>query len=246
MSFLSHLKHKFKGVEREKQKLLSSIQAQPSQQSQLSSQIDKGCLIEYLSAPLPNLTTPINEIPLLALDFETTGLDAKDDKLLSVGFCQLDHRNIRLASSYHQVINTQAKLKADNVAIHQITDDQRERGEPLQTVVEHLLSNLVGRVALVHYHHIEMQFLAEACQLLYGVQPPFMWIDTMLIAKRKLDNRDVGYDPSQLRLAAQRQAFELPPYAGHNALNDAIATAELYLAQTNKEASQLVLADLLV
>lgn len=246
MSFFSHLKHKFKGIEREKQRLLSSLQAQLSQQNQHPQQVDKSCLIEYLSTPLPNLDAPIREIPLLALDFETTGLDAKGDKLLSVGFCQLERRSIKLATSYHKVINTQTKLKAENVAIHQITDKQREQGEPLQTVVEHLLLNLAGRVALVHYHHIEMQFLAEACQLLYGIQPPFMWIDTMLIAKRKLDNRDVGYDPSQLRLAAQRQVFELPPYAGHNALNDAIATAELYLAQTNKEICQLVLADLLV
>ena len=59
-------------------------------------------------------------------------------------------------------------------------------------------------------------------------------LDTLAIAKRKLDRRDVAYDPSELRLSSLRQKKGLPNHFAHNALNDAIATAELFIAQ-NRE-----------
>jgi DNA polymerase-3 subunit epsilon len=55
------------------------------------------------------------------------------------------------------------------------------------------------------------------------------------VAKRRLDKRDVAYDPSELRLSMLRQRYHLPDHYAHNALNDAIATAELFLAQISDD-----------
>jgi DNA polymerase-3 subunit epsilon len=43
-----------------------------------------------------------------------------------------------------------------------------------------------------------------------------------------------AYDPSELRLTALRVKYGLPNHYAHNALNDAIATAELLLAQISE------------
>ena len=59
-------------------------------------------------------------------------------------------------------------------------------------------------------------------------------IDTLALEKRHLDQRDVAYDPSELRLSNLRRKFELPEHHAHNALCDAIATAELFMAQMSK------------
>ncbi len=207
-----------------------------------------GPLKEFLSVPFPQLDTPISELPILAVDFETTGLDAKADKLLSVGFVALTHEQIQLSSCYHQIINTTAKLEESNVIIHQITDTQKEQGQPLHMVVEQLLNALTGKVMLVHFARIERQFLQQACLELYGLIPDFPMIDTLVIAKRQFDKRDVAYDPSELRLSKLRHRFQLPDHHGHNALNDAIATAELLLAQINNKpkADKIQLKDLIL
>ncbi|GAA6171368.1 3'-5' exonuclease [Colwellia sp. KU-HH00111] len=207
-----------------------------------------GPLKDFLSVPFPPLDTPISELPILAVDFETTGLDAKADKLLSVGFVALTHEQIQLSSCYHQIINTRVKLEESNVIIHQITDTQKEQGQPLHLVVEQLLSALAGKVMLVHFARIERQFLQQACLELYGLIPDFPMIDTLVIAKRQLDKRDVAYDPSELRLSKLRHRFQLPDHHGHNALNDAIATAELLLAQINNKpkADKIQLKDLIL
>jgi DNA polymerase-3 subunit epsilon len=211
-------------------------------------QAPEGALKDFLSIAFPHPDTPLNEIDILSVDFETTGLNAINDKLLSVGFIGVKQQQISLKNSYHQIIKTKEDLSADNVIIHQITDQQKEQGAPLKEVVESLLKALAGKVMLVHFARIERQFLQQACLELYGVSPPFPMIDTLMVAKRQLDKKDIAYDPSELRLSALRQKQGLPNHFAHNALNDAIATAELLMVQVSnmQDSNQLKLKDLLL
>ncbi len=217
-----------------------------AQRKRMLKKAPEGPLRDFLSVPFPALYTPFDQIPILAVDFETTGLDAVQDKLLSVGCVDLCHNQIKLGSSYHQIINTKGRLKADNVTIHQITDDQKDQGQPLAEVIEQLLKRLAGKVMLVHFARIERQFLRQACLELYGMAPPLPIIDTLVVAKKRLDKRDLAYDPSQLRLSALRATYQLPDHYAHNALNDAIATAELLLAQVNDRADNIALQQLIL
>ncbi len=215
--------------------LINNLVGYEAKRKRLLKRASEGPLRDFLSVPFPSLDTPISKVSILAVDFETTGLDAKADKLLSVGFVMIENEQIKLSSCYHQIINTKAKLEESNVIIHQITDAQKEQGLPLHVVVEQLLKALAGKVMLVHFARIERQFLQQACLELYGLVPDFPIIDTLVIAKRQLDQRDVAYDPSELRLSNLRHKYQLPAHHGHNALNDAIATAELLLAQINNK-----------
>ncbi len=205
------------------------------QREKLYNKAPKGVLKDFLAVPFPDPKGLLQQTPILSVDFETTGLDAVQDKLLSVGFVSLQNSKIELASSYHQVINTQQKLHTDNVLIHQITDREKEQGLPLQVVVERLLEALAGKVMLAHFARIERQFLRQACLEIYGISPVWPIIDTLAIAKRRLDKSDVAYDPSELRLSNLRKRYHLPEHYAHNALNDAIATAELFLAQVSDD-----------
>lgn len=208
----------------------------------------RGALKDFLSIEFPDPNTPLSDIDILSVDFETTGLHAINDKLLSVGFIGIKQQQISLKDSYHQIIKTKDELSADNVIIHQITDQQKEQGAPLKEVVEVLLKALAGKVMLVHFARIERQFLQQACLEIYGVAPVFPMIDTLMIAKRQLDKKDVAYDPSDLRLSALRYQHGLPNHFAHNALNDAIATAELLMVQVSNlpDSSKLKLQDLLL
>jgi len=205
-----------------------------AKRKRLLKKVPNGALKDFLSVPFPDETTLINDLPLLSVDFETTGLNAINDKLLSVGFVEIVNQQIKLGTSYHQIINTKNQLDAHNVIIHQITDKQKSQGQPLKIVVEKLLEALAGKVMLVHFARIEKQFLKQACLELYGFAPPLLIIDTLALAKRKLDLRDVAYDPSELRLSSLRQKHGLPNHFAHNALNDAIATAELFIVQNQQ------------
>lgn len=191
----------------------------------------EGPLRDFLAVPFPDPKTPINELDLLAVDFETTGLDPVNDKLLSVGMVDIKRLQIPLGTSFHQIIRTEAPLKAENVIIHQITDDAKDAGAALTQVVERLLEQLAGKAMLAHYHRIEHEFLNQACLLLYNAPIIFPIVDTLMIQKQQWDKGLLPYNPSQLRLSNLRDHYKLPHHKAHNALTDAIATAELFLAQ---------------
>ena len=206
-----------------------------AKRQRLYNKAPKGALKNFLAVPFPSPNTPIEQVPILAVDFETTGLNAVNDKLLSVGYVNMQNRQINLGQSYHQVINTRQKLNTDNVLIHRITDAQQAQGESLESVVENLLQALAGKVMLVHFARIERQFLQQACIKLYGLAPVFPIIDTLALAKKRLDKCNIAYDPSELRLSNLRSHYHLPNHFAHNALNDAVATAELLLAQLSEQ-----------
>jgi len=193
-----------------------------------------GVLRDFLATPFPEPATPIDQVPILAVDFETTGLEPAHDQILSIGHIAIENYEIRLATAWHRIIQTQGKLSEQSVVIHQITDDVKEQGESLKAVVENLLQALAGKVMLVHFGRIETTFLENACLSLYGARPVFPVIDTLMLAKRRLERRDIPFDPSELRLFNLRERHQLPRYAAHNALIDALATAELLFAEIEK------------
>jgi DNA polymerase-3 subunit epsilon len=211
--------------------MLSKIFGYEATRKWLLRKAPEGVLKDYLSVPFPDPKTALNKVPILAMDFETTGLDVKKDQILSVGHILIDGLEIQISSAYHQIINTRGNLKEEGVIIHQITDDVKSQGEMMEKVIEQLLQAMAGKVVLVHFAHIEKHFLHHACKQLYGMAPVFPMIDTLVLARRRLDQRTALYSPNDLRLFNLRDNYNLPRYKAHNALSDALATAELFLAE---------------
>ncbi len=189
-----------------------------------------GALHDYLSTPLTSKNTQCEDLVIVALDLETTGLDPHKDKILSFGLVEIQHMTIRLQTSRHQLIAIDEDIPEESAVIHQITDDQAATGIRLEKALPELLSRLAGKVMLVHYASIEQNFLNAACLKLYGA--PFMirTIDTLVLAQRLFERRNHTIQPGDLRLFNLRPRYNLPNYKAHNALSDALATAELFLA----------------
>jgi DNA polymerase-3 subunit epsilon len=194
-------------------------------------QAPDGPLRDFLATEFPDRKLPISEISLLAMDFETTGLDAKRDHLLSVGYVELMNSRVLLGSAHHQIIHSNREMADENISIHRITHDQVADGMGLGKVVESILKQLAGKILLAHHAKVEISFLQQACKHLYGMAPVLPAIDTMQIARRRLERLQQPYKASELRLFNLRKTYGLPAYQAHNALMDAIATGELFLAQ---------------
>ena len=97
---------------------------------------------------------------------------------------------------------------------------------------------LAGCIPVVHFRHIERPFLDAAVRARLGEGLSFPLIDTMSIEARRHRlslwarfRRWLGRPPLSIRLYDSRARYGLPPYEGHHALWDALATAELLQAQ---------------
>ncbi len=192
-----------------------------------------GSLKTYLSTQHPKKSVSIVNTPLLAVDFETTGLSAKNEHILSIGFVKINSLAISLSSARHQVIKVEKNLDPCNVVIHQITDTEKNNGVSLETGIADLLENLRGRVLLAHHARSELKFINVSCKKIYGIKPSILMIDTIELAARRLEKKHKPIKPKDLRLFNLRREYGLPKYPAHNALYDAISTAELFLAEIN-------------
>ena len=211
--------------------MLSFLFSEESRRRKMLDSVPDGALRDYLSVPLVDKGSDIHSLPLLSLDFETSGLDAKKDHIVSAGYVAIEAGVIQLSSEHHELVRLDGALTEHSVVIHGITDDDVSAGEPLEVVVGNLLRALAGKTMVAHHAKIELTFLTQACQILYGMCPRFPVIDTMRIAKRWLERRNKHIEKGDLRLFNLRKRYGLPMYQAHNALSDAIATAELLQAQ---------------
>ena len=96
------------------------------------------------------------------------------------------------------------------------------------------MEKLSGNVLLVHHGAIESGFLNNLCQSLYQQEFYMPIIDTEVLAGRRLQRKQQAIQAGQLRLFNLREQYHLPAYKAHNALSDALAAAELFLALVNE------------
>jgi DNA polymerase-3 subunit epsilon len=68
-------------------------------------------------------------------------------------------------------------------------------------------------------------------------------VDTLAIEKKKILQQQTHVTPDELRLAECHSRYNLHAYPAHNALIDALASAELLLAQINRKGKGVRLAD---
>lgn len=176
----------------------------------------------------PDDGTPLEALPLLAVDLETTGLSPDKDQVLSVGWVPVDGTRIDLSGARRLVVRHHDPGSA--VTIHGLTHDDLEAGQPLSLVLAELRQALSGRALLAHHSAFEVAFLGAASR---SVGERVTWPRDVctLQLQRRLLAREGEVPPGSLRLWRARERHGLPTTRAHDALTDALACAELYLAQ---------------
>jgi DNA polymerase-3 subunit epsilon len=171
------------------------------------------------------------DTPLVAVDLELTGLDARSDHIIAIGWTLIDGGRIQVGSNSHRLVQAD-KTVGSSAVIHGLVDSEVRGGGRLETALSELLEAAAGRVWVFHHAGLDTAFLNRACRLLFGRPLPFAVLDTLHIERSLRQRRDIPIQKSDLQLSALRRQYHLPRYTAHNALMDAYATAELLLAMT--------------
>ena len=193
----------------------------------------------YYRASCAPAHTPVSRIRFLALDLETTGLDPRIDAIVSIGFIPMEYNRILCRGARNWIIRPAQQPEDPLARIHGITHSRLETSPGFGDSLAHLLKAMAGRVIVAHHCRIEKAFLNSACLDLLDEPLEFPAVDTMALEARKhpvyrpnFIQRWMGDKPSpSLRLSHARERYGLPRYSPHHALTDALATAELFMAQ---------------
>lgn len=192
-----------------------------------------GPLAQFYRTPSPTPGTALTELDLLAVDVETTGLKPQQHQLVSIGWVPINRGIIDLSGAGYVILRgSEGFTVGPSAVIHQLTDDELAAGIDHETALTQLLQALQGRVLLAHFAAIETEFLSHACRRHFQAPLEVPVIDTFALERRRMERMSTYPRGEDLRLARVRERFGLPRYASHNALTDALACAELYLALT--------------
>lgn len=176
----------------------------------------------------------MNALEILVLDFETTGLDPARDRIVMAGWVLIRHARIELGSADELRVHPEAAAGVGQSAvIHGIVDSDLEDATDEAGLLEALMPLLAGRVIAAHAAAIERGFLHHLLRRHGGVRLPHTFVDTLAVERRLLESRGMPAQAQQdaLNLATARSRYGLPPHSQHSALADAVACAELLLAQ---------------
>lgn len=186
-------------------------------------------LTRFLQAELPDRSLDWHKVKFIAIDLETTGLNPMAHEIASIGWVAIENGAIRLQSARHRLVKTRLGV-GNSATIHNITDSQAAGGLTLQEALDELLLACAGRVPIFHNASLDMGFINNACLRYFDSQFITPFVDTLQLEKEKLLARSTTIGPASLRLHACRARYGLPESRAHNALDDALATAELFLA----------------
>jgi DNA polymerase III subunit epsilon len=200
----------------------------------------EGPIGELAAAPPAPSRTPFRDVAFLAVDLETTGLDARRDHVLAAGWVPVIAGEVVLRDAREVLVRPPVGVSVgESATFHGLTDDGLADASHLRDALPDLLEALRGRVLVAHHAPLELGFLTHAVRAAYGARLSVTAVDTMQLQHRLVVGPHGDVAPGALRLDAARHHLRLPRYTAHRASIDAIATAELLLAQTAELAHRL-------
>lgn len=179
--------------------------------------------------PLPSTGSDWRQVSFLVVDAEMSSLDVNEGELLSVGWVCVDGGSIALESARHYLIKAENSV-GQSATIHNLRDCELTDADTRAVVLQRFLEVAAGKVLVFHNAALDIAYLNGVSRREFNSPILMPAVDTLLQEHNLLQRREVPIKSGDLRLQACRDRYNLPSYPAHNALLDALATAELLVA----------------
>lgn len=173
--------------------------------------------------------TPIAGVRFVVLDSETTGLNPRTDRIITIGAVAVVDGDIVLNDSFDALLKVTQNTSA--VTVHGITRDESRRGVDEPEALEAFLEYLRDGVIVGHHIGHDIATLDAACDRHWGAKLLNRSLDTMdLTLHLERAGAFDGRPPiRKFTLDALCQMFGVIPHDRHTASGDAFITAQVFL-----------------
>ena len=182
----------------------------------------------YRSTRLPRGRTPWREARYCAVDLELSGLDPRQHEIVSFGAVPIQEGRVQLGESIHGRVRPLHPISEASIRVHGLRSADLADAPPLDVAIDPLLAVMAGRIPVVHVAAIERGFLRPALRR-QGVRLRGPMIDTSVLGLVWMHERD-GHGPRRVSLSDLAQALGLPSHHPHDAVGDALTTAQVFVA----------------
>jgi len=170
----------------------------------------------------------------VVFDTETTGLDPKKDEIVSIGAVKVKGNRILSSETFEVYLKTSKPMNKESIEIHGIRPcDLEDALEPREGIRRFL--EFAGPRPLVGYYlEFDVAMINRYVKPWLGVTLPNRQIEVSGLYFDKKNSR-IPQGNIDLRFDKILANLELPAMGKHNAVNDAIMTAMIYIKLKNTE-----------
>jgi DNA polymerase III subunit epsilon len=174
----------------------------------------------------------LDSLRYVVVDTELTSLDARSNRVLSIGAIAMDAHRIRIGEQFYRVLNPGVPVPAETVVIHGLRPVDVMEGKLPEQAVAEFLEFAAGAALVGHFLSTDLAALKkEMPESRRGFENPAIdtaqvqrWLDLRRAAYRE----DRGHHVESLDLASLAKRYGLEPLEAHHALYDAFVTAQLW------------------
>jgi DNA polymerase-3 subunit epsilon len=194
----------------------------------------------YLEAEIPSPGNAWRDVPFCVIDLELTGLDPREDEIVSFGAVTVTGGRVRLNDAVYRVVQPTRMPDPDSVRIHGLRESDLTGAPCLDDVIGDLLEALTGRALVAHVARVETGFLNAILEArgLFLRNPV---VDTAALASELQRLRreppfgpeagePAGVTVSSPGLSVLARGLGLPVHRPHTADGDALTTAQAFIA----------------
>lgn len=177
---------------------------------------------------------------------ETTGLDVKTDRVLSIGAFRIKSGRIRMGNMFNTLVNPERDIPSVAIKVHGIVPDMVKDAATVGEAIDEFLAFLGHDIMVAHHAAFDLAFINRMMSEHYGFKLQNMVVDTMPLCQqfvlpqfytpmRRQKRLFVGqgvHDPMQKKgqhsLDHIANHLGIKIYKRHTAVGDALATAMIF------------------
>ncbi len=169
---------------------------------------------------------------VVVFDTETTGLNTKKDEILSIGAVKVKGDRILTSQSFELFLKPSREISSESIKIHHIRPCDLENGIPPLEGAKKFLDFIGNRPLVGYYLEFDMAMMNRLVKPWLGCELPHQQIEVSgLYFDKKIALIPQGN--IDLRFDTILRDLKIPRMGQHNALNDAIMTAMVYIKLKN-------------
>ncbi|QFR48923.1 3'-5' exonuclease [Sulfurimonas lithotrophica] len=164
----------------------------------------------------------------VVFDTETTGLNPKKDDILSIGAVKIKDNKILTSQTFEMFVQNYCDISSESKKIHGIREVDLINAQTTLEVIPKFLEFIGSRPLVGYYLEFDVAMINKYVKPMLGIKLPNKQIEVSEIYY----NQKIEFIPQgniDLKFDTILQNCGIPNMGAHNAVNDAIMTAMIYL-----------------
>ena len=168
----------------------------------------------------------------VALDCETTGLDVRRDRIISIGAVRIVGNRLLTSQRLELLVRPERALDVASMRVHRLRERDLAEGLPPEEAMRQLLQFIGSRPLVGYYLEFDLAMINRAVWPMLGIRLPQPQIE---VSALYYDYKNRQLPPHarngriDLRFATLMSDLALPTRDAHDALNDAVMAGLAFL-----------------